>query len=141
MKIINEIKDSKIKLIKEVSISQSRNQILQDLNILKSEESIIMAAGQEILQSINKNSNSTSVNNSNGENQENEDEESQQNDDSNNDQEEIENKKINKNNKLQAERTNNIIIQFYYIKKFNFHNITNIFNLITFYYLMILVKC
>jgi hypothetical protein len=85
MKIINEIKDSKIKLIKEVSISQSRNQILQDLNILKSEESIIMAAGQEILQSINKNSNSTSVNNSNGENQENEDEESQQNDDSNND--------------------------------------------------------
>jgi len=68
-KILNEIKDSKIKMLLDTNISQTRNEILQELNVLKSEDSFINHAGHEIIQSLNKNSNSTSLNNSeNGEN-------------------------------------------------------------------------
>ena len=107
-KIINEIQDSKIKF-KDISISQTRNQIHPDVKILKSEESIINAARDEILQSLNKNSNSNSVNNSIADNEENEEEDSKENNDSNNDYDAY-NINNNKNTFLKAERTNNIII-------------------------------
>lgn len=112
--ILNEIKDSKIKLIKDASISQTRNEILQDLNILKSEESFVEEAGREILESLYKHSNSTSVNNSvraeqdhQNENEEEEEEEEEEYDSYI----ELENQaKSNRENKLTAVKTNSIAI-------------------------------
>ena len=111
-KILNEIKDSKIKIIKDNNISQTRNEILQDLNILKSEESYTNAAGHEILKSLHKNSNSTSLNNSeNADNSQYEEEEEVNQEDSNasRDNEEEEEFK-GKYTNLKAIKTNDIVI-------------------------------
>lgn len=90
-----EVKESELKLIKDANISQTRHEILQDLNILKSDDSFIFThnAGKEIIQSLNKNSNSTSLNNSNNK----EDEEESQDD-------EYEN---NSNNEVSDDGSNN----------------------------------
>lgn len=102
---MNEIKDSKIKQILDTNISQTRNEILQELNVLKSEDSFINQAGHEILQSLNKNSNSTSLNNSkNSVNVQDKDE--QLNEEDSNMEDELNQKYI----ELTAVKTNDIVI-------------------------------